>query len=96
MNINLLFFPRTLDYVRIFDNGIKAFDYFTNKNFHYNMENSLRILDTLEESDKQNYNYNVKYCEWSTYMESQVIGIRSFFYHESKETTNWHKAMYHM
>lgn len=82
--------------MRIFDNGIKAFDYFTNKNFHYSMKNSLRISDTLNEADKQNYNYNVKYCDWGPYMESQVIGIRRFFYRESKDTTYWHKIMYHM
>ena len=82
--------------MRIFDNGIKAFDYFTNKNFHYNMKNSLRILDTLEEDDKRNYNYNVKFCEWAKYMETQVIGIRSFFYRESKDTSKWHRVMWHL
>lgn len=82
--------------MRIYDNGIKAFDYFTNKNFHYNMKNSLRILNELEDEDQVKYNYNVKYCEWSEYMESQVIGVRKFFYRESKDTTAFHRAMWHM
>ena len=91
-----LFHFRTIDYVRIFDNGIKAFDYFTSRNFHYHMHNSLRILDCLEPEDAEEYNYNVQFCDWKKYMEAQIIGIRYFFYKESKITTIWHKIMYHM
>jgi fatty acyl-CoA reductase len=91
-----LTFFRTIDYVRIFNNGIKAFDYFVNKNFHYNMSNALRILDCLNAEDALEYNYNVKYCDWKTYMEVQIKGMRYFFYRESKETTLWHRVMYHM
>jgi len=86
---------RTLDYVRIFDNGIKAFDYFVSKNFHYNMKNALRVLDCLHADDALKYNYNVKFCDWSKYMETQIVGIRYYFYKESRNTTVWHRIMWH-
>jgi hypothetical protein len=91
---NKTFLSRTIDYVRIFDNGIKAFDYFTSKNFHYSMKNSLRILNSLSPEDAATYNYDVKYCDWREYMESQIKGIRYFFYKESKETTYYHRMMW--
>lgn len=94
-NINLNF--RTLDYVRIFVNGIKAFDYFTNRSFHYSTKNALRILDTLNDEDKVKYNFNCdkKYLDWGEFMESQVIGIRQFFFKESKKTTAWNVFVWH-
>lgn len=87
---------RTIDYVRIFDNGIKAFEYFVCRNFHYNMKNSLRVLESLRPDDAVKYNYNVKYCDWAMYFETQICGIRYYFYKESKETTTLHRVMWYM
>ncbi|CRK97590.1 CLUMA_CG010976, isoform A [Clunio marinus] len=86
---------RTIEYVRIFDNGIKAFDFFVSQNFHYNMKNSLRILGCLEPEDAQKYNYNVEFCDWANYFETQIIGVRYYFYKESKKTSVWHRIMWH-
>ncbi|XP_070493160.1 putative fatty acyl-CoA reductase CG8303 [Chironomus tepperi] len=87
---------KSLKYVQIFANGIEAFEYFTSRNFHYLMHNSLRILNCLEPEDAQEYNYNVQDCDWKKYMETQIIGIRCFYYKESETTTIWHRIMYQM
>jgi hypothetical protein len=59
------------------------------------MKNALRVLDCLNPSDTLKYNYNVKYCDWSDYFESQIVGIRYYFYKESKNTTVWHRIMWY-
>lgn len=83
--------------MRIFVNGIKAFDYFTNKSFHYSTKNALRILNTLGDEDKARYNYNcdLDHLDWGEFMENQVIGIRRFFFRESKQTTMWNIFVWH-
>lgn len=86
---------RSIDFVRIFDNGIKAFDYFVSRNFHYNMKNSIRILDSLRPEDAEKYNYNVEYCDWARYFETQIVGIRYYYYKESRRTTVWHHVMWY-
>lgn len=59
------------------------------------MKNSLRILDCLKAEDAQKYNYNVKFCDWSKYFDTQIIGVRYYFYKESRETTIWHHTMWY-
>ena len=86
---------RVMEYVKIFNNGIKAFDYFMNQNFHYDMRNSLKVLDSLNLLDSHEYNYNVKYCDWGKFMETQIIGTRYYFFKEARETTKWHRLMWY-
>lgn len=91
-----MLFSRVIDYIRLFESGTKAFEYFMCKNFQYKMENSLRILSCLSKTDAEKYNYNVEYCDWAEYFQHQIKGVRYFHYRESKETGRRHRIMWHL
>ncbi len=86
---------KTIDMVQIFDRGVKAFDFFVNKNFHYSTKNAIRILECLNETDAEYYNYSVKYCDWYDFFVTQIIGMRYYFFKEARETTIWHRMMWY-
>ncbi|CAD7088168.1 unnamed protein product [Hermetia illucens] len=81
----------TLEYMRVFHNGTKAFDYFLDKDFRYSLTNALRIISFLNESDRARYTFDASNCDWSKFMSSCLVGVRRFYFKESAKTTQWHR-----
>ncbi|KAH8298474.1 hypothetical protein KR044_005155 [Drosophila immigrans] len=79
------------EYMRVFQNGTKAFDYFLDKDFRYSLKNALRISSFIHESDRKRYNFDASQCDWSEFIDRCLIGIRRFYFKESAVTTQWHR-----
>ncbi|XP_055388049.1 putative fatty acyl-CoA reductase CG8303 isoform X2 [Condylostylus longicornis] len=80
-----------LEYMQVFDKGSKHFDYFLNKDFRYSLKNALRIMATMNENDQKRYTFDCSHFDWSEFMDGCLIGVRQFYFKESKDTTEWHK-----
>lgn len=76
--------------MRVFDRGTKAFEYFMDKDFRYDLKNALRIMSVMHDSDRKRYNFDSSRCDWSEFIARVLIGIRRFYFKESAETTDWH------
>uniref|UniRef100_A0A1I8MDW3 Fatty acyl-CoA reductase n=2 Tax=Musca domestica TaxID=7370 RepID=A0A1I8MDW3_MUSDO len=79
------------EYMRVFHRGGKAFDYFLDKNFRYDLKNALRIMSVVHEKDRKRYNFDSSRCDWTEFLARVIIGIRRFYFRESAETTTWHR-----
>ncbi|XP_034477087.1 putative fatty acyl-CoA reductase CG8303 [Drosophila innubila] len=79
------------EYMRVFQNGTKAFNYFLDKDFRYSLKNALRISSFIHESDRKRYNFDASQCDWSEFIDRCLIGIRRFYFKESAVTTQWHR-----
>lgn len=80
--------------MRVFDKGTKAFEYFMNKEFRYSLNNSLRVMNLLPAVDARRYCFDAKECDWAEFMRRTLLGIRRFYFRESYDTSNYHRAMY--
>lgn len=83
-----------LEYMRVFNKGAKAFDYFLDKDFRYSMEKALGILSVLTKKDKERYNFDASLCDWSKFIDRCLIGVRRFFFRESAVTTSYHRNIW--
>ncbi|KAH8284634.1 hypothetical protein KR018_008616 [Drosophila ironensis] len=79
------------EYMRVFQKGTKAFDYFLDKDFRYSLKNALRISALMHDSDRKRYNFDASQCDWSEFIDRCLIGIRRFYFKESAVTTDWHR-----
>ncbi|XP_068145419.1 putative fatty acyl-CoA reductase CG8303 [Drosophila tropicalis] len=82
------------EYMRVFQKGTKAFDYFLDKDFRYSLKNALRISSIMHESDRKRYNFDASLCDWSEFIDRCLIGIRRFYFKESAVTTQWHRNLW--
>ncbi|XP_055919574.1 putative fatty acyl-CoA reductase CG8303 [Eupeodes corollae] len=80
-----------LEYMRVFNKGAKAFDYFLDRDFRYSLKNALQIMSVLNEKDKKRYNFDSTLCDWSAFIDRCLIGVRRFYFRESAVTTSWHR-----
>lgn len=81
--------------MRVFDKGTKAFEYFLNKEFRYSLKNSLRVMNTLPTGDER-YRYDASECDWAELIRRIFLGMRRFYFHESYDTSTWHRVMFKM
>lgn len=77
--------------MRVFHKGTKAFDYFLDKDFRYDLKNALRIMSVMHPEDRKRYNFDASQCDWVEFLDRVLIGIRRFYFKESAETTQWHR-----
>lgn len=77
--------------MRVFHRGTKAFDYFLDKDFRYDLKNALRIMTVMHETDRKRYNFDASQCDWSEFLDRVLVGIRRFYFKESATTTSWHR-----
>lgn len=82
--------------MRVFDKGTKAFEFFLNKNFRYDLKNSTRIVQSLNEKDAERYDFCAKSCDWTTLIERSFKGLRHYYFREAKETTSRHHVVWNM
>lgn len=80
--------------MRVFDKGTKAFEFFMNKDFRYSLNNSQRLMHLLNASDLKRYSYDASECEWSEFIRRILLGLRYFYFHESRVTSTWHRVMF--
>lgn len=80
--------------MRVFDKGTKAFEYFLNKEFRYSLKNSLRVMNLLPEADARRYGFDASECDWAEFMRRIFLGLRRYYFHESYDTSNYHRVMY--
>lgn len=75
----------------VFHRGAKAFDYFLDRDFRYDLSNALRIIKLLPPADQQLYNFDASHCNWAEFLDRMVIGVRRFYFKEAAVTTTWHR-----
>lgn len=51
-------------------------------------------MGEMHPDDVDRYQFDAKNCDWSLLMERCLLGIRRYYFHESFNTTLWHKIMY--
>lgn len=85
-----------LEYVQVFDKGTKAFEFFLSQNFRYSLKNSLHILSLMDPKDAEMYCYDARSYDWQEFIDNCLIGLRYYFFKESKESTLWHKVIWNM
>lgn len=80
--------------MQLFHKGSKVFNYFLKKNLRYSFKNAMKIMDEMHPDDIDRYQFDAKNCDWSKLIGGCLLGIRRYYFHESYETTMWHKMMY--
>lgn len=93
---SLLFTRSTFTYMRIFDKGTKAFEYFMNTEFRYSMTNALRVMGHLDASDAERYQFDASGVDWAEFIRRSFLGLRRFYFREAYVTSTWHRAMFKM
>ncbi|CAH0549776.1 unnamed protein product [Brassicogethes aeneus] len=61
-------------------------EYFTTKEWRFDDENVRMLSFTLNESDKQEFCFDVAKIDWKNYIENYVLGIRRFIFKEELES----------
>lgn len=87
---------RSLEFMRVFNNGTKAFDFFLNKNFQYSTKNAMRIISMMHPKDVDRYGFDASNCDWSEFLTINFLGVRRYYFKESFKTTTKHRVIYTM
>ena len=66
--------------------AISSFDYFFKRQWLFVGENSVKLWDTLSETDRKLFYFDVKAINWSAYFEIYVLGVRQFILKDDLST----------
>lgn len=80
--------------MQLFHKGSKVFTHFLNKKLRYSVKNAMKIMEAMHPDDVERYTFDAKNCDWSKLIERCLLGLRRYYFHESYETTMWHRIMY--
>ena len=75
--------------VRLYERAHRAIgclDFFTTHQWRFISENPIRLLDFLSEKDKQTFYFDVRQIDWSSYIETYVLGARRFILKDDPST----------
>ncbi|KAL0281229.1 UNVERIFIED_CONTAM: hypothetical protein PYX00_002280 [Menopon gallinae] len=61
-----------------FSKAIKALQFFTTHEWHFESNNIAKLYSKLSERDKELFNFNIKQVNWRKYMENYILGIKQF------------------
>ncbi|XP_031630613.1 putative fatty acyl-CoA reductase CG8303 [Contarinia nasturtii] len=84
----------SLEFMRIFNKGIKAFHFFLNKNFQYSTKNAMRIGTLMHPKDMDRYKFDASDIDWSEMIERNFSGVRRYYFREKGETSLKHAIIY--
>lgn len=68
------------------DKAAACLEYFTTRQWSFADDNVQALCYALSTEDRQTFDFNVKNIDWDAYIESYVMGIRSFLFKESPDT----------
>lgn len=80
--------------MRIFARAANVFDFVLQNYVQFEVTNGVRIQQLLSDHDRHRYNYNATGFQWSILFERTFKGLRQYFFHESMETTRWHRFIW--
>jgi len=81
----IIFILQVSLYQRAF-RAISSFDYFFKRQWLFVGENSVKLWDTLSETDRKLFYFDVKAINWSAYFEIYVLGVRQFILKDDLST----------
>lgn len=61
-----------------FSKALKALQFFTTHEWHFESNNVTKLYSKLSEKDKEIFNFNIKQVNWRKYMDNYVLGIRHY------------------
>ncbi|KAL1489440.1 hypothetical protein ABEB36_014334 [Hypothenemus hampei] len=61
-------------------------EYFTTQEWEFDDENVRALSQTLNETDKKEFNFDVAKIDWDNYLENYILGIRRFIFKEDIES----------
>ncbi|KAG7214161.1 hypothetical protein KM043_001510 [Ampulex compressa] len=68
------------------DKAAKCLEYFSTKQWNFKDDNVRRLGEQLSFEDRQNFMFDVREIDWSSYLENYILGIRHFILKESPDT----------
>lgn len=63
--------------------SVKCLEYFTTHQWTFHGDNVQMLLDAMKESDRQQFQFDVRTIEWENYVEKYVLGFRQFLFKQN-------------
>lgn len=63
--------------------SVECLEYFTTHQWKFHGDNVLALLDSLEEKDRQQFQFDVRTIQWEDYVEKYVLGFRQFLFKQN-------------
>jgi len=86
--------PLMVNLVRRMHSGFKLLEYFAMRQWSFPCDNLISLYDSLNETDKKLFNFDIRQVNWRTYTHNFYIGLRRHLMKE--EDDNVPKALKHM
>ncbi|XP_014246768.1 putative fatty acyl-CoA reductase CG5065 isoform X2 [Cimex lectularius] len=66
--------------------NLKTIEFFTTREFRFKNDNVVNLFSNLKAEDKTVFNFDVTQIDWRTYLESYMLGTRSYVLKEDPST----------
>ncbi|KAJ9578549.1 hypothetical protein L9F63_005278, partial [Diploptera punctata] len=66
--------------------GLMHIKYFTKREWHFDMTNTLSLAAMLNVEDSSNFDFDVKNIGWHNFLKINVLGVREHFHKEPEST----------
>ncbi|KAG5682030.1 hypothetical protein PVAND_011422 [Polypedilum vanderplanki] len=63
--------------------SVQCLEYFTTHQWKFHSDNVQVLLDSMNEKDKNEFQFDVRTIEWENYVEKYVLGFRQFLFKQS-------------
>jgi alcohol-forming fatty acyl-CoA reductase len=63
--------------------SVQCLEYFTTHQWKFNGDNVQMLLDSMQENDRKEFQFDVRSIEWEDYVEKYVLGFRQFLFKQS-------------
>lgn len=64
---------------------IETLHYFTGRGWTFKAQKVLTLWDALSESDKQEFNFDVRQMDWDRYLFDYLMGMKTYLLQEKLE-----------
>jgi alcohol-forming fatty acyl-CoA reductase len=63
--------------------SVECLEYFTTHQWHFKGSNVQALLDSLDDKDRQEFQFDVRTIEWENYVEKYVLGFRQYLFKQN-------------
>ncbi|XP_021926222.1 putative fatty acyl-CoA reductase CG5065 isoform X2 [Zootermopsis nevadensis] len=68
--------------------GIKHVKYFTKRQWHFDINNTSELAESLKPTDRRLFDFDPKNIDWYSYLQANVLGVREYYHKEPTTTLN--------
>lgn len=72
--------------------AVECLEYFTTHQWRFKDDNVKALLNAMSQSDRDNFQFDVKSIEWNRYLERYVLGYREFLFKQSPSSLSSSRA----